>query len=198
MKGGNSIRICKTRVITAERISCYAHNGDIVFNASERVNYSAKGELLYDSYSRQCDEESKELLVQEMIGPEEVALGKRYRFKAVRFSRSIQHPKELEELKWAYQLDDEGIIEFPKQGRVMGNIVVKEVTIDQSLWDNKKVTIYAYFENKEGEGRFDAKVKLNQIYVTTSKGKYLFSLEPNYKYKPQVITAKELYNKAVQ
>lgn len=50
MGGGNIIKICKNRVVTAERISCNAYNGDIVFNSAKSVNFSAKGNIIFREY----------------------------------------------------------------------------------------------------------------------------------------------------
>ena len=94
----------------------------------------------------------------------EIKIGKTYTFKAVQFSRKPKPGgKELENVKWAYQIDDEGIKDFPKKGRVIGNTVVKDVTISEEVWDNKKVTIYAYISEKESEGKIETKVKFEPI-----------------------------------
>ncbi len=161
--GGNIIKICKNRVVTAERISCNAHNGDIVLNASKSVNFSSKENLIYDSYSGQEEKETQQLLVKKVTGPEEVELGKTYTFKAVRFSREITDPKELENVKWAYQLDDEGIKDFPNKGIVVGNTVIKKIKITEENYDKNKVTIYAYIQSPSNNVSVIS--KLNTAYL---------------------------------
>ncbi len=189
----------KNSTKTAKTITLTATDGDINFRAKGAVKYSAKSDITYNAYKAPEQTEEKALTVKKVTGPETVEMGKTYTFKAILFSEPIKDPKVLENVKWAYQLDGEGIKEFPNpKGRIVGKTVVKKVTVNDDVWDNKKATIYAYFEAKEGEGKLEVDVKLDKIYVTTSKKKYLFSLEPNTKNEPEVITVKDLYKKGIQ
>lgn len=105
-------------------------------------------------------------------------------------------PKQVQ---WAYQLDDEEIKAAPNSTvKIVESKLVKEITMNNGAWDNKKITVYAYFEDSQGEGESKADIKIAQVYVTTSEGKYLFSLKPNNQHKPQVITARDLYSRGIQ
>ncbi len=146
---GNILKVAKTIIKTAEKITINANNGDVVFNAAKGVKYSAKKNLLYSSYVSPEANEDDELQVKKVTcDVAEVILGKKYTFKAVQFSRKPKPGgKELENVKWAYKIDDEDIQEFPKKGRVVVGSVIKQITISDEFRANKKLTIYAYLEN---------------------------------------------------
>ncbi|OEK09809.1 hypothetical protein A8C32_09870 [Flavivirga aquatica] len=170
---GKILKIAKTITETAERMTFNANNGDISFNAAKNVNYSAKKDLVYNSYVAPEAEQTEDLTVTKVVCDyKEVEIGKTYTFKAVQFSRK---PKkgghELKQVKWAYQLDDEGIKDFPNQGRIIGNTVVKQVTISDEVWDNKKVKIYAYIQKATDSVSVVCEVKkMKKIYLTFDDG----------------------------
>lgn len=162
---GHILKTGKVITKTAEKITLNANNGDIIFNAAKSVKYSAKKDIIYDSYVVSEAEQTENLLVTKVISDvTEVEIGKTYTFKAVQFSRKPKAGgKELEKVKWAYQLDDEGIKNFPKQGNVLGNTVIKKVTISDEVWDNKKVKIYAYIQKAADDVSVECNVKFNPI-----------------------------------
>jgi|GEM_PF-734786 len=160
---GNILKTGRVITKTAEKITLNANNGDIVLNAAKSVKYSAKKEIIYDSYVAQEAEQTEELTVTKVsCNVPKVEIGKEYTFKVKQFSRKPDS-KELENVKWAYQIDDESIQNFPNSGRVVGNTVVKDILIDENLWDNKKLTVYAYINDKEPEGKLEVKVKFEPI-----------------------------------
>lgn len=160
---GTILKTAKTITKTAGRIVMNASNGDITLNAAKNISYSADKEIIHGSYTPPEKNQIAALLVQKVVcSVSEVEIGKTYTFKAIQFSRKATQ-KELGQVKWAYQSDDEGIIDFPNQGSVVGSTVVKKVTISDEVWDNKKITIYAYINDKESEGSIDCKVKFDRI-----------------------------------
>lgn len=162
---GSILKIGKVITKTAEKITINANNGDIIFNAAKNVKYAAQKEVLYDSYVAPPVKQTEELLVTKVVCDyKEVEVGKEYIFKAVQFSRKPEPGgKELEQVKWAYQIDDQEIQVFKNEGRVIGNTVVKKIVIAEDLWDNKKLTVYAYLQDKESEGKLEMKIKFEPI-----------------------------------
>ncbi len=151
--GGTILKTGKVITKTAEKMTINANNGDIIFNAAKSVKYSAKKDVIYDSYVAPEAEQTEDLLVTKVEctncgNDNTVEVGKTYTFKAVQFSRKPKAGgKELENIKWAYQIDDGEIQEFNNKGKVVGNTVVKKITIAENNYDNNKITIYAYTEN---------------------------------------------------
>ena len=146
----------KNSTKTAKTITLTATDGDINFRAKGAVKYSAKSDITYNSYKAPEQTEEKALTVKKVTGPETVEMGKTYTFKATLFSEPIKDPKVLENVKWAYQLDGEGIKEFPSpKGRIIGKTVVKKVTVNDEVWDNKKITIFAYIFDSLSEGKIE-------------------------------------------
>ncbi len=162
---GELSRFAKNSTTIAEKVDFNAINGDINFSSAKSVVFSAKKDLVYGCYKQPEGDETVDLVVKKVEGPKSVEIGKTYTFKATEFSRKAIGG-ELSKVKWAYQLDDEDIIDFPKPGKVVGNIVTKEVTIADEVWDNKVVKIYAYLKNKEAEGKIETIVKvLEKIFI---------------------------------
>ncbi|MCF8715333.1 hypothetical protein JM658_10885 [Joostella atrarenae] len=173
---GNILKTGKVITKTAEKMTLNANNGDLILNAAKSVKYSAKKDIIYDSYVAPEAQQREELLVTKVTcDVTEVEIGKTYTFKAVQFSRKPKDKKELEKVKWAYQLDDEGIKDFPKQGRVVGSTVVKEVTISDEVWDNNKVKVYAYLQKATDDVSAVCVVKLTEVIrliITNEKTGY--------------------------
>ncbi|MCX2765083.1 hypothetical protein OQJ66_20030 [Aquimarina muelleri] len=161
---GSILKIGKVITKTAEKITINANNGDIIFNAAKNVKYAAQKEVLYDSYVAPPVKQTEELLVTKVVCDyKEVEVGKEYIFKAVQFSRKPEPGgKELEQVKWAYQIDDQEIQVFKNQGRVIGNTVVKKIVIAEDLWDNESLKVYAYINNEE-EANVACKIKFEPI-----------------------------------
>ena len=157
---GNILKTAKVITKTAEKITLNANNGDIVFNAAKSVKYSAKKDIVYDSYVAPEAEQTENLLVTKVIcDVTEVEIGKTYTFKAVQFSRKPEAGgKELEQVKWAYKIDDGDIQYFKNKGTVKGNTVIKKVKIPESLWDNKTLRIYAYMQNATDDVRVECEI----------------------------------------
>ncbi|MCD8418576.1 hypothetical protein J2Q11_13045 [Tenacibaculum finnmarkense genomovar finnmarkense] len=194
---GTIIKIGKVITKTAEKIMLNATNGDINFNAAKSVVVSSDKEITYSSYEAVTPDAQEDLLVKKVKGPKEVTVGKEYIFTAAVFSRKAT-PIELQSVKWAYKIDDGAIQYFKNPGTVIGGVVTKKIYIDEELWDNKTLKVYAYFQNPSDDNSVTCDIKLGLIDVTTNKGKYLFSLKPNEKNKSQTIKAKDLYKKGIQ
>ncbi|MCV6628554.1 MAG: hypothetical protein OIF50_01705 [Flavobacteriaceae bacterium] len=195
---GTIIKIAKTIVKTADRITMHATNGDICLNAAKSVNFSSKDKIEFGNYNPPELENTDKLLVTKVEGPDTIALGKKQDFKATRFSRPVADPRELEKVKWAYQLDDEKIVKLDTPGGIIGKTVVKKIDTPNSWKKHKTLKVYAYIESPSEKVSVECKIKEALIHVTTSKGRFLFSLKPNSMYEAQTITAKELYNKGIQ
>ena len=144
--GGTILRIAKKRTVTAERITLNAKNGDIIFNTAKSLKYSAKKDIIFDSYIVPKAEQTKELLVTKVTcDVKELILDIPCTFKAVQFSRKPKKEKdELKNVKWAYKIDNGNIQNFPTGSTKHSyNIAIKKVTFDENFRDNKKITVYA-------------------------------------------------------
>jgi peptidoglycan/xylan/chitin deacetylase (PgdA/CDA1 family) len=171
---GKILIVAKTITETAEKITLNANNGDIVFNAAKSVKYSAKKDIIYDSYVAPEAEQTEELLVTKVTcDVKEVEIGGKYTFKAVQFSRKPEKDKdELKNVKWAYKIDDGEIQDFPSGSTEHSyNTAIKEIEIDESLWDNKKLTVYAYMQNPTDDVSVECKIQLvKKVYLTFDDG----------------------------
>ncbi|WP_271784931.1 hypothetical protein [Aquimarina algiphila] len=147
---------------TAEKIMLNATNGDIILNAAKSVVISSDKEIVYNSYEAVEQEEKEDLLVKKVEGPTEVDVGKEYTFTAAEFSRKAL-PAELQNVKWAYQIDDGAIQYFNNPGKVIGGVVTKNIHIDENLWDNKTLKVYAYFQNPADDASVECEVKFVPI-----------------------------------
>lgn len=168
--GGVLIKTGKRITKTAQKITVTATNGDLKLNAAKSIKYSAQKDLVYDSYVAPESKRSEILQVTKMVcsncgDDNTVEIGKIYTFKAVQFSRKPKAGgKELENVKWAYQIDDGDIIDFPNpKGTVIGNSVVKKVRIAEDNYDNKEVTIYAYTEKVIENVNVKCEIKIVRI-----------------------------------
>lgn len=159
---GTIIKAGKTIIKTAEKIMLNATNGDITLNAAKSVAISSDQEVVYSSYEAVEQEEKEDLLVKKVEGPTEVEVGKEYSFTAAEFSRKAL-PAELQNVKWAYQIDDGAIQYFNNPGRVIGGVVTKKIFIDEDLWDNKTLKVYAYFQNPVDDASAECKIKFLPI-----------------------------------
>lgn len=84
-----------------------------------------------------------------------VEKGKSYKFKITRFNREVKTPIELRKTKWSIQHNEEKPMPV---AQVMGK---QEVTLDISETElSDKITVYAYIENIEEEGKSEANLKL--------------------------------------
>lgn len=164
---GNIIKTAKVIIKTAEKMTINANNGDIILNAAKSIKYSAKKDIIYDSYVAPGAEQTEHLLVTKVTcDVTEVEVGKTYTFKAVQFSRKPKPGgKELENVKWAYRIDDGKIQYFENKGNIIGNTVSKKIEIGKNLWDNKTLKIYAYMQSPIDNVSVDVKILREQKYV---------------------------------
>ncbi|MCG8894616.1 hypothetical protein G1K97_13035 [Tenacibaculum finnmarkense] len=162
---GTIIKIGKVITKTAEKIMLNATNGDINFNAAKSVVVSSDKEITYSSYEAVTPDAQEDLLVKKVKGPKEVTVGKEYTFTAAVFSRKAT-PVELQSVKWAYKIDDGAIQHFKNPGTVIGGVVTKKIYIDEELWDNKTLKVYAYFQNPSDSVSVVCDIKLfEKIFV---------------------------------
>lgn len=158
---------------------------DTIFHSEESINISAakvvrkngikNGEKI-GNFKNLKEGESNLLSVKEIkctnCGDENlVSLKGKYSFKVVKFSKDVEvGNKELSDVKWAYKIDDGAIQHFKNKGNILNNTVIKKITIDKSLYDNNRLTVYAYINNIGSEGKLT-------IYIT-GKGRALLIAFP--------------------
>ncbi|MBL4745944.1 MAG: hypothetical protein JKY08_06225 [Flavobacteriaceae bacterium] len=140
---GTILKTGKFITKTAEKIVINATNGNIDFSAITGIVQSSNKEIVHGSYKQIEGNENEVLFVRKVEGPTEVKVGKSFLFKATSFSRKATI-KELENVKWAYKIDNQEIQYFPNPGRVIGGVVTKHIEMEQDLWDNTTITVYAY------------------------------------------------------
>ncbi|WP_028889953.1 hypothetical protein [Tenacibaculum ovolyticum] len=169
---GTIIKIGKVITKTAEKIMLNATNGDINLNAAKSVVVSSDKEITYSSYEAVTPDAQEDLLVKKVKGPKEVVVGKEYIFTAAVFSRKAT-PIELQSVKWAYKIDDGAIQHFKNPGTVIGGVVTKKIYIDEELWDNKTLKVYAYFQNPSDSVSVACDIKLfEKIFVVGTEQHY--------------------------
>lgn len=193
--GGEIVKTGANITKQANTIVVNATNGDIDLSSAKSIVQSSDSKINHGSYRQPEGVETKELLVTKVEGSDKVFVGRTHTFEAVKFSRK-PIGGELEKVKWAFKIDDGEIKEFKKPGRVIGTIVRKEILMDDSLYDNEKLTVFAYLQGPSEDASTESEIQV--IVVTTSGGKYLFTLEPTEEHPADKLTAKELYDKGVQ
>mgnify|MGYP000264916657 CR=1 FL=1 len=167
--GGNIIKTAKVITKTAEKITLTATNGDITFNAAKSVKYSAKKDIIFDSYVASETQQTEELLVTKVIcDVKELTIDIPYTFKAVQFSRKPKKEKdELKNVKWAYKIDDENIQDFPTGSTKHSyNEAIKKVTFDESFRDSKKITVYAYINTPSEKVSIEIPLVIPKVVIT--------------------------------
>ncbi|MFK7784611.1 MAG: DUF3289 family protein [Crocinitomicaceae bacterium] len=131
---------------SANTILVNATNGDIDLSSAKNIVQSSDSTINHGSYKQPDGPETQELLVTEVTGPDKVEVGQVYTFEAVKFSRKPVGG-ELQRVKWAYKIDDGEIKDFSRPGDVIGTIVRKIIRIPGTLFDNEKITVYAYLQS---------------------------------------------------
>lgn len=130
---------------SAEVIVINATNGDVQLSSGKSIVHSSDSEIKHGCYKQPEGKEEQDLLVEKVVGPDKIEVGKTYTYKAIGLSRK-PIGGELKAVKWAYQIDGGKITDFEKPGVVIGNIVTKRISIPGSLFDNKTMKVYAYLQ----------------------------------------------------
>ncbi len=161
MEGGKIVRTIGGENIKRAKgsITLTANGGDLTFNAKKVTMVGKDGGVKYlNNYKP-----PESLRVIKLEGPfneegEKVSVvekGKSYKFKITRFNREVKTPIELRKTKWSIQHNEEKPMPV---AQVMGK---QEVTLDISETElSDKITVYAYIENIEEEGKSEANLKL--------------------------------------
>lgn len=191
--GGEIIKTGANITKQADTIVVNATNGDVTLSSAKSIVQSSDSTINHGSYRQPDGPETQELLVKEVTGPDKLEVGKTYTFVAKKFSRK-PIGAELQAVKWAYKVDDGPLQYFANPGIVIGSIVKKNILISGDLFDNEKLTVYAYLQSPI----VNVETEIQVIIVTTNAGKYLFSLQPSEAHPAEKITAKELYDKGIQ
>ncbi len=180
---GTILKIGKNITKTAESIKINSFNGDLTFNSIKSVVQSADKEIKHGKYEVGEAGDTEELKVTKLEGPEEVETGSEYTFKANGFNRKGT-ADELCNVKWAYQIDNESVVELKTPGVVIGSSVVKKIEIDTSFWDSKKLKVYAYMESPSDKVCAEVNIILKEViivvgteqyYTTNSANKLMFA-----------------------
>ncbi len=144
--GGEIIKTGANITKQANTIVVNATNGDVTLSSAKSIVQSSDSTISHGSYRQPDGPETKELLVKEVIGPDKVEIGKTYTFVAKKFSRK-PIGAELQSVKWAFKVDNGPLQYFANPGIVIGSIVKKNITISGALFDDKKLTVYAYLQS---------------------------------------------------
>ncbi len=144
--GGEIIKTGANIIKQADTIVVNATNGDVTLSSAKSIVQSSDSTINHGSYRQPEGSELKELLVKEVIGPDKVEIGKTYTYVAKKFSRK-PIGGELQAVKWAYKVDDGPLQYFANPGIVIGSIVKKNITITGALFDDEKLTVYAYLQS---------------------------------------------------
>lgn len=144
--GGEILKTGANITKQASTIVVNATNGDIELSSAKSIVQSSDAKISHGSYRQPEGPESRELLVTAMEGPDKVEIGRTYTYVARSFSRTPVGG-ELQAVKWAYKVDDGPLQYFPNPGVVIGSIVRKNIIIAGNLFDDEKLTVYAYLQS---------------------------------------------------
>lgn len=144
--GGEIVKTGANITKQANTIVVNATNGDIDLSSAKSIVQSSDSKINHGSYRQPEGVETEELLVTKVEGPDKVEIGRTYTYTASSFSRTPVGG-ELQAVKWAYKVDDGPIQYFANPGVVIGSIVRKNITIAGSLFDDEKLTVYAYLQS---------------------------------------------------
>lgn len=141
----------------ARTIVVNATNGDIDLSSAKSIVQSSDAKISHGSYRQPEGPVTRELLVTAMEGPDKVEVGKTYTYTARSFSRTPVGG-ELQAVRWAYKVDDGSLQYFANPGIVIGSIVRKNIIIPGVLFDDEKLTVYAYLQSPSvsAESEIDA------------------------------------------
>ncbi len=152
--GGEILKTGANITKQAGTVVVNATGGDIDLSSAKSIVQSSDAKINHGSYKQPEGPEAQELLVTTVEGPDKVEVGKEYTYTATAFSRRPVGG-ELQAVKWAYKIDDGPIKDFQNPGRIYGTVVRKTIKIPGTLFDNEKITVYAYLQspsvNKESE-----------------------------------------------
>lgn len=136
---------------------------------------------------------TKSVLITKVEGPKEMKLNEKGTFKVTRYNTKKPPQKVKDQIKWAIKVGDEKIKELKnKKGESI------EFTPNDKNMEGKEIILMPFLKKYTERISVKTKILISLIDVTTSSGKFLFSLKPNKKHKSQKITAKKLYKKGLQ
>lgn len=144
--GGEILKTGANITKQAGTVVVNATGGDIDLSSAKSIVQSSDAKINHGSYKQPEGPETQELLVTTVEGPDKVEVGKEYTFTATAFSRRPVGG-ELQAVKWAYKIDDGPIKDFQNPGRIYGTVVRKTIKIPGTLFDNEKITVYAYLQS---------------------------------------------------
>lgn len=141
--------ILKTGANITKQATTYLVNatgGDIDLSSAKSIVQSSDTKITHGSYKQPDGPQTQDLLVTEVEGPARVEIGRTYTYTAKSFSRRPMGG-ELQAVKWAYKIDDGPMQYFANPGTVIGSIVRKNIKIAGTLFDDEKITVYAFLQS---------------------------------------------------
>ena len=129
------------------------------------------------------------VLVTSVKGKETALPNEKVKYEVTGYNISNVKDKDRKRVKWDIVVDGK-----------QETLSLKGESIEFEMkeeWVGKEIIVMPYL--RQPTDKVSVKITIQGLIdVYTQSGKYLFSLEPNKIYKPQRITAKELYKKGIQ